>query len=341
MTGEELFRKLGGTPIQMALGLYTLEACEGMARDINEIQNLKREKNAVILGHYYIPREITLGVADFVGDSYGLSQDAAKTSADIIVFAAVRFMAETAKILNPQKTVLIPGTDPACSLADSVTPERVRELRTKHPDHTFVCYINTTAAVKAECDVCVTSSNVVDICAAIPNDKIVFVPDRLMGQNVVDLLRSRGINKEVVIYPDGACHVHERFDPGMVKLFLERIPGVQVLAHPECDPEVIKQSHFVGSTTQIIAHIQKYQESQTLLVLTECGLVSSLLVDFPQHKFVGACQMCQYMKSNSLAGILRVLRNPQPCDAVNLDVEVMARARKCIDAMFEYAGKGK
>lgn len=339
MTGEELFRKLGGTPLQMALGLYSLESCQAMAAQIQEIEALKRTKNAVVLAHYYIPREISLGVADFVGDSYGLSQDAARTNADVIVFAAVRFMAETAKILNPTKTVLVPGSDPACSLADSVTAARVRELRAKHPDHSFVCYINTTAEVKAECDVCVTSSNVVDICAAIPNDKIVFVPDRLMGQNVVDFLAARGIHKEIVVYRDGACHVHERFDPGMVTLFRERVPGVQVLAHPECDPAVIRQAHFVGSTTQIIAHIQKYTQPQTLLVLTECGLVSSLLMDFPQHKFVGACQMCQYMKSNSLAGVLRVLKEPLPSDEIVLDPEIATRAKRCIDAMFAYAKK--
>lgn len=339
MNGEELFRKLGGTPIQMALGIYSLEACEAMAQQIREIEVLKKQKNAVVLAHYYIPREISLGVADFVGDSYGLSQDASRTSADVIVFAAVRFMAETAKILNPTKTVLVPGTDPACSLADSVTAERVRELRAKHPEHAFVCYINTTADVKAECDVCVTSSNVVDICAAIPNDKIVFIPDRLMGQNVVDFLKARGIQKEIVVYRDGACHVHERFDPGMVRLFIERVPGVQVLAHPECDPEVIRQAHFVGSTTQIISHIEKYKESQTLLVLTECGLVSSLLVDYPQHKFVGACQMCQYMKSNSLAGVLRVLKDPKSSDEIHLDPVIAAKAKRCIDAMFAYTKK--
>jgi len=336
MTGEELYRKLGRTPLQLALGLYDLPNCEVMASQMAEIAALKKSRNAVVLAHYYVPQEIMLGAADFVGDSYGLSLDAMRTSADVIVFAAVRFMAETAKILNPEKKVLVPGTDPACSLADSVTAERVRALRKQYPDHAFVCYINTTADVKAQCDVCVTSSNVVDICARIPNDKIVFVPDRLMGQNVVDFLKSRGIQKEIVLYPEGACHVHERFDHGMVKLFRERVPGIQVLAHPECDPAVIAQAHFVGSTSQIISHIQKYQQPQKLLVLTECGLVSSLVSDFPQHQFLGSCQMCQYMKSNSLEGVLRVLRDPQPADEVTLDPVIMVQARRCIDAMFAY-----
>jgi quinolinate synthase len=158
-----------------------------------------------------------------------------------------------------------------------------------------------------------------------------------MGQNVVDLLKSRGIHKEIIVYREGACHVHERFDPGMVRLFVERVPGLQVLAHPECDPQVIKQAHMVGSTTQILSHVKKYTTPQTLLVLTECGLVSSMIEEFPQHKFLGSCQMCQYMKSNSLGGILRVLRDPQPEDEIHLDPQIMVRARKCIDAMFTYA----
>ncbi|HSQ40905.1 MAG TPA: quinolinate synthase NadA [Fibrobacteraceae bacterium] len=341
MNGDQLYRKLGGIPAQLALGLYTPETCEIMASQLAEIERLKRERNAVILGHYYVPREITLAAADYVGDSYALSLDASRTRADVIVFAAVRFMAETAKILNPTKTVLVPGSDPACSLADAITADQVRALRAQYPEHTFVCYINTTAEVKAECDVCVTSSNVVNICAAIPNDRIVFVPDRLMGQNVIDFLHARGIQKEIVVFREGACHVHERFDPGMVRLFRERIPGVQVLAHPECHPEVIRQAHFVGSTNQIEAHIKTYSEPQTLLILTECGLVSSLLEQFPQHRFVGSCQMCQYMKSNSLEGILRVLKSPRPEDEIHLDPQIMARARKCIDAMFIYAGQRK
>lgn len=336
MTGEELYKKLQGTPLQMVLAPYSPESCESMAQEIQVIEELKKQKNAIVLGHYYVPREITLGVSDCVGDSYQLSAYAAQTDAEVIVFAAVRFMAETAKILCPEKTVLVPGSDPRCSLADSITGEKVRALKEQYPEHTFVCYINTTADVKAECDVCVTSSNVVDICRAIPNHRIVFVPDRLMGQNVVDHLRAHGIQKEIVVYRDGACHVHERFDPEMIQLFKERIPDVQVLAHPECDPRVISQSDFIGSTSQILNQIERYQEPQKLLVLTECGLVSGLVVDFPQHQFLGACQMCQYMKSNSLNNIRTVLENPQPDQVVHLDSEVMQRARRCIEAMFEY-----
>ncbi len=338
MNGEQLYAKLASTPLQLAMGIYTPESCNAMAEDIAEIDRLKKEKNAVVLAHYYVPREITLGVADFVGDSYGLSKDAASTDADVIIFSAVRFMAETAKILNPSKRVFVPGSDPACSLADSITTDQVRALRKQYPEHAFVCYINTTAEVKAECDVCVTSSNVVDICAKIPNDRIVFVPDRLMGQNVIDLLAARGIHKEIVLYPQGACHVHERFDAGIVKQFVERVPNIQVIAHPECDPAIIAQSHHVGSTTQILSQVKKYPTPQNLLVLTECGLVTSLVAEFPQHKFIGACQMCQYMKSNSLPGIRKVLETLDPKDEIFLDPDLMQRARRCIDAMFEYAG---
>lgn len=340
MTGAELYKKLANTPLQLAMSPYTPEVCEAMATKINRINELKKAQNAVLLAHYYVPREIVIGAADFVGDSYKLSDDASQTTADTIVFAAVRFMAETAKILNPTKRVLVPGTDPACSLADSITADQVRELKAQYPEHTFVCYINTTAAVKALCDVCVTSSNVVDICERIPNDKIVFVPDALMGKNVINALAEKGIHKEIVLYERGACHVHERFDHEFIKLFKDNVPGTQVLAHPECEPDVVQQSDFVGSTAQIIKQVKTYDSSQNLLVLTECGLVSGLVNEFPQHRFVGACQMCQYMKSNSLDGILRVLENPTPQDEVQLDPEVMRQARRCIDAMFTYANQG-
>lgn len=337
MTGQELYEKLANTPLQMALSPYTPETCDQMAAIAERINALKKEKNAVVLAHYYVPREITLSVADFVGDSYQLSANAAKTDTETIVFSAVRFMAETAKILNPTKKVLVPGTNPACTLADSIDAEKMVALRKKYPEHTFVCYINTSAEVKALCDVCVTSSNVVDICQRIPNDRIVFVPDRLMGQNVRDLLKARGVNKEIVLYEEGVCYVHERFDPELVELFRERVPNVEILSHPECAPEVIAQSQFVGSTSQLIAQVSRYTEPKNLMVLTECGLVAGLVNEYPQHRFIGACQMCQYMKSNSLEGILRVLEQPKPEDEVLLSDELIAKARRCIDAMFEYA----
>ena len=200
MTAEELYKRLSSIQPGAVLCTYSMEKCEQMLPLINEINELKKERDAVILAHSYVAPEIILGVADYDGDSFKLSQDATKVSAKTIVFSAVRFMGETAKILNPTKDVLIPGPLTGCSLADSITGAEVKALREKYPDHTFVCYINTTADVKANCDVCVTSSNVMKIVSSLENDKIVFVPDGLMGQNLIDEMQKRGIKKEIVLH---------------------------------------------------------------------------------------------------------------------------------------------
>jgi len=301
---------------------------------INAINALKKQKNAVILAHSYVSPEILYGVADYSGDSYGLAKDATRTSADIIVFAAVRFMAETAKILNPEKQVLIPGTDTGCTLADAVTGADVRRLRKEFPDHSFVCYINTTADVKAECDVCVTSSNVYDIVEAIPNEKIFFLPDKLMGKNLQEEMIRRGVRKEIEIY-DGVCYVHEQYDPEMVQFMRLKFPGVKVLSHPECSPGVLHASDYVGSTSQMLDYVRKSKDDR-FVMLTECGLSSRLMVEFPEKQIVGSCTMCKYMKSNTLEGILRVLIKARPQDVAELSEDVRLRAKRCIDAMFEY-----
>ncbi len=335
MTGEELHAKLREVRINGAACTYTLEKCEVLAPLINAINTLKKEKHAVILAHSYVAPEIVFGVADFSGDSYGLAKDAAGTKADTIVFAAVRFMGETAKILNPEKTVLLPGTDTGCTLADAVTGEAVRAAREKFPDHTFVCYINTTAEVKAECDVCVTSSNVYDIVAALPNDKIFFLPDKLMGQNLREEMERRGLRKSIELHP-GVCYVHEQYDPEMVRYLRVKFPGVKVLSHPECNPAVLAASDYVGSTSQMLKYVSASREKQ-FVMLTECGLSSRLMVEYPDRQFVGSCTFCRYMKSNSLEGILRVLLKPRPEDRVELPEDVRLRAKGCIDAMFRYA----
>jgi len=335
MTGQELFEKLQGVKISSGACAYTLEKCEAMAPLISAINLLKKERNAVILAHSYVSPEILYGVADFTGDSYGLAKDATRTKAETIVFASVRFMGETAKILNPEKQVLIPGTDTGCTLADAVTGTEVKRLRTEYPEHTFVCYINTTADVKAECDVCVTSSNVYDIVAAIPNDKIFFLPDKLMGKNLQEEMIRRGLfNKQIEIF-DGVCYVHEQYDPEMVQFMRLKFPGVKVLSHPECSPGVLHASDYVGSTGQMMEYVAKSKVKQ-FVMLTECGLSSRMMVEFPEKQFVGSCTMCRYMKSNTLEGILRVLVKPRPEDAVNLPEEILKRARRCIDAMFTY-----
>ncbi|MCH8193270.1 MAG: quinolinate synthase NadA [Planctomycetes bacterium] len=335
MTADALYDKLRRVKLGGSTCLYTPEKCEEMAPLINEIVTLKHEKNAVILAHSYVSPEIVEGVADFVGDSYGLSKDAMKTDADIIVFAAVRFMGETAKILNPTKQVLIPSELNGCSLADSITAADVRGERKLFPDHTFVCYINTSAEVKAECDVCVTSSNINDIIERLPTDKVYFVPDRLMGLNLREEMDRRGVHKDIQLW-NGTCYVHEEYDPDMIRYLRAEHEGLKVLSHPECSPGVLHLSDFVGSTSQLLDYM-KTDDSPAYLMLTECGLTARLQIEMPEKEFVGSCSMCRYMKANNLADIKRVLVEPQPQDIVTLDPEVMKRARACIDAMFRYA----
>jgi len=302
---------------------------------IREIQELKKKKNAVILAHSYVLPEIVYGVADFVGDSYQLSKDAATTNADTIVFAAVRFMAETAKLLSPDKTVLLPATDGGCSLADSITAEAVKKLRVANPDFTFVCYINTTAAVKAACDVCVTSSNAVDIIEKMPNEKIYFLPDRLMAENIANELKARGVQKELK-WTDGTCYVHEEYDARTIGSLRRQHTGVEVLAHPECSPAVVYHADFTGSTTQLMEHM-KTSEKKEFLLLTECGLTDRMRVEMPEKQFIGSCQLCKYMKSNTLPDILRVLKEPQPADEITIEADIETGAKKCIEEMFRYA----
>ena len=303
---------------------------------VAEIEDLKKSRDAVVLAHSYVPPVILYSVADHVGDSYGLSKDALRASQSTIVFAAVRFMGETAKILNPGKDVLIPGSDPACSLADSITGAEVRELKNKYPDYSFVCYINTTAEVKAECDVCVTSSNVYNIVESMENDKILFLPDRLMGRNLIEEMARRGVKKDIRT-TEGTCYVHEEFDPNLIVSMKETYPDLYVMAHPECRPEVVRKSDYVGSTSQMFDKIRSMSIDRNYLMLTECGLISRIEAEIPGRNFVGTCQLCKYMKSNSLDGIRRVLAEPEESDFVRIDSKLLGKARRCVDAMFRYA----
>jgi len=334
MTGDELYEKLRDVKVNGALCAYSREKCATLAPTINLINELKKARNAVILAHSYVAPEIVYGVADFTGDSYGLSKDAMGTTASTIVFAAVRFMGETAKILNPDKDVLIPGKETGCTLADAVTGEDVRRLRREFPDHAFICYINTSAEVKAECDVCVTSSNVYDIVEHFPNDRILFLPDKLMGKNLREEMARRGVAKQIELY-EGACYVHEQYDPEMVRYMRLKFPGLEVVSHPECSPVVAGSSDYVGSTSQILGHIGKSKKDD-FLVLTECGLINRLEAEHPTKRFVGACTLCKYMKSNSLEDILRVLVKPRPEDRVVIAEDVRERALRCINEMFRY-----
>jgi quinolinate synthase len=319
---------------------YTLTKCGEFAHLINEINDLKKKKNAVILAHSYVNPEIVYGVADFVGDSYGLSKDAISTDAEIIIFTAVKFMGETAKILNPSKEVLIPSAYNGCSLADSITSHDVVKLKEEYPDYSFICYINTTAEVKAECDVCVTSSNVYDVIERYPSDKIYFLPDRFMGLNIIEELERRGVKKDIKTWT-GTCYVHEDYKPEMIYSLKFQYDNLKVLAHPECTPEVLRNSDFTGSTTQLFEYMKTAPDDDAYLMLTECGITSRLQVEMPEKKIVGSCTLCKYMRSNTLEDILRVLNTPLDEDRIKIDEDVRQRALACIEAMFEYAEKSK
>ena len=331
-TAEELYQKLKNIRVDNPLCTYTYEKCERLIPLINAILELKKEKNALILAHSYVHSDIIYTVADHVGDSYGLAMQAKETHAKMIVFPAVRFMAETAKILNPEKIVLDPNPNGGCTLADSITADDVYKLRAQYPDHTFVCYINTTAAVKAACDVCVTSSNVYQIIESLPNKKIYFLPDKLMGQNVQNALKGK---KEISLY-DGTCYVHEEFSTEEVHALRRSHPNLSVLAHPECTQEVIQEADVVGSTSQIVNYVKEHrQESRPFLILTECGIASRLQVEHPELNLVGSCMMCRYMKSNSLEAILHSLENPS--NTIEIEHAIQEKARACVNAMFHYA----
>ncbi len=312
---------------------WNLETCREIAPLTLEINRLKREKDAVILTHSYVEPEIIYGVGDYKGDSYYLSLMAKQARAKVIVFAGVVFMAETAKILSPDATVVVPDRGSGCSLADSIDGDGVRRLKALYPDATVVCYINSTADVKAESDVCVTSGNVYDIVANLPARRILFVPDRLMAENVRSELKRRGVAKEI-ISSDGTCLVHDEFTAGQIAAARAQFPGLKVVAHPECTPEVAALADFVGSTGAMMKYV-KQTVAPYFLMLTECGLVDRLEVEAPEKTFIGGCRLCPYMKLNSLEKVRDALLAPRPDQIVTLDEDLRRRAARCIDRMFE------
>ena len=335
VTAEQLYEKLKDIHVGNPVCQFTKENCELLLPTIERIEKIKREKNAIILAHNYIAPQIFYSVADYTGDSYGLSKNAKESDADIIVFVAVRFMAETAKILNPKKIVLDPNPYGGCSLADGITDADVISLRQQFPDHTFVCYINTTASVKAQCDVCVTSSNVYKIIEKIPNNKIYFLPDKLMGENVIQNLKTKGVKKNIKLW-EGTCYVHEEYQPEGIDQARKNFNGIEVLVHPECSSAVVNKADYVGSTSQMLNHVRK-SDRDSFFLLTECGLTGVLQSEFPQKTFAGGCTMCKYMKSNSLEDILNVLENPSPQNIIKINLDTQKRALQCVNRMFEYA----
>ncbi len=335
LEAERLLRSMMHVECDPRGKTWNLDTCREIAPLTLEINRLKAEKGAVILAHSYVEPEIIYGVADFRGDSYFLSLKAKEANAKMIVFAGVVFMAETAKILSPQAQVVVPDRGSGCSLADSITGEDVRKLKALYPDATVVCYINSTAEVKAESDVCVTSGNVYAIVSNLPTKRVLFVPDRLMGQNVRDELKKRGVQKEIIT-SDGTCIVHDEFAPADIAEARLRYPGLKVVAHPECTAEVARVADFVGSTGAMMKYV-KSTSAPYFLMLTECGLVGRLQVETPEKVFIGGCRLCPYMKLNSLEKVRDALAAPRPDQIVTLDETMRQRAARCIERMFELA----
>ena len=296
---------------------------------IAEINRLKREKNAVILGHNYMTPEIFHCVSDFVGDSLALAREAARTDAAVIVQAGVHFMAETSKILSPQKTVLIPDARAGCSLAASITGADVRLLRQKHPGLPVVTYVNTSADVKAESDICCTSGNAVKVVETIAKefgtDTVIMIPDQYLARNVA---AKTGVK---VITWAGACEVHERFTAEEIRLYRVQHPGVTVLAHPECPPDVVAEADFAGSTAAMIGYVGQHHPARVVMI-TECSMSDNVSVEYPDVEFVRPCNLCPHMKRITLEGILHSLQTMSV--EIQIDPAISARAKVAIDRML-------
>src|SRR5476651_1396658 len=296
---------------------------------IAEINRLKRAKGAVILAHNYMTPEIFHGVGDFVGDSLALAREAARTDAKIIVQAGVHFMAETSKILSPEKTVLIPNTKAGCSLAASITGADVRLLKQKYPGLPVVTYVNTSADVKAESDICCTSGNAVKVVESIARefgvDTVIMIPDKYLARNVA---AQTGVK---VITWEGACEVHERFTAAEIRDYRTAHPGIVVLAHPECPPEVVAEADFAGSTAGLIHYVAEHRPAKVVLI-TECSMSDNVAVEHPEVEFVRPCNLCPYMKRITLDGILHSRRTMTT--EVIVPAHIAARAKAPIDRML-------
>ena len=330
---SEIAEATAGVYAQLA-HQYKEEHWKTIAPYIYEINRLKKEKNAVILAHNYMTPDIFYGVGDVVGDSLMLAQKAAESDADVIVQCGVHFMAETSKILCPEKTVLMPDMNAGCSLSESITGEDVRTLKEQHPGAPIVTYVNTSADVKAESDVCCTSSNAEKIIRALieqGHQKIVMTPDQFLAKNVANDIREDHPDVEIIIW-EGACMVHERFTPEDVKRVRAEHPDAFVLAHPECPPEVMAEADYSGSTAQMDTYIKENKPPKAVL-MTECSMGSNLAAANPSVQMLGTCQMCPHMKRISLPKILKSLQTMQP--EITLDLEIAKRARKAVDKMLE------
>jgi quinolinate synthase len=295
------------------------------APDVAAILDLKRHRNAIVLAHNYQTPEIYHGVADIVGDSLALARAAAKTEAEVIVLAGVHFMAETAKLLNPGKTVLIPDRDAGCSLAASVTGADVRLLRERYPGVPVVTYVNTSAEVKAESDICCTSGNAVEVVESLGAAEVIFLPDEYLALNV-----AKQTKVEIVAWK-GHCEVHERFTAADIRGFRKDNPDVIVLAHPECPPEVIAEADFAGSTAGMSDYVTQRRPKRVVMV-TECSMSDNLAAEHPEVDFVRPCNLCPHMKRITLAKIRRSLETMT--HEVTVEPAIADRARQSVERML-------
>ncbi len=293
--------------------------------DIEAILRLKRERNAVILAHNYMTPEIFHCVADIVGDSLLLAREAQRVDAEVIVMAGVHFMAETAKLMNPSKTVLMPDLAAGCSLAESITAADVRLLRQRYPGVPVVTYVNTSAAVKAESDICCTSGNARRVVESLGVPEVIMIPDRYLAANVA---RETGVK---IITWAGACEVHERFTPAQIRELRAENPGVVVLAHPECPPEVVAEADFAGSTAAMADYVTDNQPGRVVLI-TECSMADNIAVLHPKVEFVRPCNLCPHMKRITLPGIRRALESMT--HQIEIDPAVAERARAAVERML-------
>jgi quinolinate synthase len=293
------------------------------------INNLKKERNAVILAHNYQTPEIFHCVADITGDSLALARRAVETDAEVIVLAGVNFMAETAKLLNPEKIVLIPDERAGCSLAESITAEDVRQLRQKHPDTPVVTYVNTSAEVKAESDICCTSGNAVDVVESLGTDKVIFLPDEYLAAYV-----AHQTDVEIISWR-GHCEVHERFTAAELDDYRSSYEDLTIIAHPECPPEVLEAADFVGSTAQMNNYVLTERPRKVLMV-TECSMSDNVAAGVSDVEFVRPCNLCPHMKRITLANIYSALQTLET--RVEIDPSVAERARHAVERMLVLSG---
>ena len=293
---------------------------------IYKINKLKKEKNAIILAHNYQTPEIYHGISDFSADSLALAVEASKTKADIIVMCGVHFMAETAKLMSPNKKVLLPDMKAGCSLSSSITGEDVRNLKKKYPGVPVVSYVNTSADVKSETDVCCTSANAVKIVNSLGVKKVIFLPDDYLAKYVASQT-----NVEIISWK-GTCEVHEQFNDEEINEIRKNNPGIKIIAHPECPPDVIKASDFTGSTSGMIKYVKEKQPKKVMMV-TECSMSDNVQVDNPNVKFIRPCNLCPHMKKITLPKILDCLENET--NEIIMDRITIAKARSSVEKMVK------